>query len=279
MAPDDRRIHPRFPLVLAVQYLGAESVLDYTENLSATGLFIRTEREFQVAERVALVISFPQLLEPVEIEVEVVRMRPATSDTPAGVAVRVPEDRPQDRERLQEVAHVVSGAKAPDEAVRVLVVEDNALVAAMYASALRRMSEGGDPLPVVVETAGDGGQALDRLLRTPRIDVVVTDVFMPVSGITLLEKMRAEPTLAATPAVVISSGGDAVRDRAAALGVSSFLRKPVNYAELAGAVRQLLTQAAGRIAASPAGGATPGGLTTQDGEREDRGNQEPASRR
>ncbi|MFT3917748.1 MAG: response regulator [Anaeromyxobacteraceae bacterium] len=279
MSSDDRRIHPRFPLVLAVQYLGAESVLDYTENLSATGLFIRTEREFAVAERVALVISFPQLLEPVEIEVEVVRMRPATADTPAGVAVRVPEDRPQDRERLQEVAHVVSGARAPDDAVRVLVVEDNALVAAMYASALRRMSEGGDPLPVVVETAGDGGQALDRLLRTPRIDVVVTDVFMPVSGITLLEKMRAEPALASTPAVVISSGGDAVRDRAAALGVSSFLRKPVNYAELAGAVRQLLAQAAGRIAASPGGEAPSGGLTGEDPGRKDQGNDTPAIRR
>src|SRR5512134_2146297 len=98
----DRRAHPRFPLILAVQYLGAESVLDYTENLSATGLFIRTEREFSVGERVALVISFPQLLEPVEIQVEVVRMRPATAEAPAGVAVRVPDDRPEDRARLAE---------------------------------------------------------------------------------------------------------------------------------------------------------------------------------
>ena len=55
----ERRAHPRFPLILAVQYQGAESVLDYTENLSATGLFICTEREFDVGERVALVISFP----------------------------------------------------------------------------------------------------------------------------------------------------------------------------------------------------------------------------
>lgn len=276
---DDRRIHPRFPLILAVQYLGAESVLDYTENLSATGLFIRTEREFERGERVALVISFPQLLEPVEIEVEVVRMRPATADTPPGVAVRVPEDRPQDRERLAEVAKVVSGARAPDDAVRVLVVEDNALVAAMYASALRRMAEGGDALPVVVETAADGGQALDRLLRTPRIDVVVTDVFMPVSGITLLEKMRAEPTLSTTPAVVISSGGDAVREKASALGAAAFLRKPVNYAELAGAVRNLLTTAAGRIAAAPGGEPVGDGLTAPDAESKDPGNEMPAFRR
>ena len=40
----ERRAHPRFPLILAVQYIGGERVLDYTENLSASGLFIRTDR-------------------------------------------------------------------------------------------------------------------------------------------------------------------------------------------------------------------------------------------
>ena len=278
MGQDDRRVHPRFPLILAVQYLGAESVLDYTENLSATGLFIRTEREFAVGERVAMVISFPQLLEPVEIQVEVVRMRPATADSPAGVAVRVPDDRPEDRARLEEVAHVVSGARAPDSAVRVLVVEDNALVAAMYASALRKISEA-EVAPVVVETAADGGQAFDRMLRTPRIDVVVTDVFMPVSGITLLERMRAEPTLARTPAVVISSGGDAVREKATALGVVAFLRKPVNYQELAGAIRALLKQAAGRMAAGPGGEAAVEPLTDEPAKSKDGVNEMPAFRR
>jgi uncharacterized protein (TIGR02266 family) len=278
MGQDDRRVHPRFPLILAVQYLGAESVLDYTENLSATGLFIRTEREFDVGERVALVISFPQLLEPVEIQVEVVRMRPATAEAPAGVAVRVPEDRPDDRARLEEVARVVSGARAPDSAVRVLVVEDNALVAAMYASALRKISEA-EVAPVVVETAADGGQAFDRLLRTPRIDVVVTDVFMPISGITLLERMRAEPALAHTPAVVISSGGDAVREKASALGVVAFLRKPVNYQELASAVRALLTEAAGRMAAGPGGETAPEPLTAEPAKSEDGVNEMPAIRR
>jgi uncharacterized protein (TIGR02266 family) len=278
MGQDDRRVHPRFPLILAVQYLGAESVLDYTENLSASGLFIRTEREFSVGERVALVVSFPQLLEPVEIEVEVVRMRPATEETPAGVAVRVPEDRPADRARLEEVARVLSGARAPDSAVRVLVVEDNALVATMYASALRKMSEA-DVTPVVVEIAADGGQAFDRMLRTPRVDVLVTDVFMPVSGITLLERIRAEPSLARTPAVVISSGGDAVRERASALGAVAFLRKPVNYQELAAAVRSLLADAAGRMDADPGGEPATKPLTSGPPEREDESDELPAFRR
>ena len=83
----ERRAHPRFPLILAVQHLGAEGVLGYTENLSAGGIFIRTEREFRVGERVQLVVSFPQLLAPVELTVEVTRTEVGV-DEPSGVAVK-----------------------------------------------------------------------------------------------------------------------------------------------------------------------------------------------
>lgn len=237
----ERRASPRFPLILAVQYAGAENVLDYTENLSATGLFICTEREFAVGERVALVLSFPQLLEPVELEVEVIRRRRGGDGTPAGVAVRVPDDRPGDRERLTRVSGELAGVREVRATHRILLVEDNALVASMYAAALRRLSET-DHLPgLAIEVAGDGSAAFHRLLRPPAVDVVVTDVFMPVlSGITLVEKIRAEPTLAALPVVVITSGGDREREHLEQLGVSSFLRKPVSYQDLAGAVRCLL---------------------------------------
>jgi len=252
----ERRAHPRFPLILAVQYLGAESVLDYTENLSESGLFIRTEREFELGERVALVVSFPQLVEPIELQVEVVRRR-AGGEEPAGVAVRVPADRADDRARLAEVARTLAGAGpggAP--AFRVLLVEDNSLVASMYAAALRRLSQDDQVPGVAVEVAGDGASAFDRLLRGPPIDVIVTDVFMPlVSGITLVERVRAEPSLAGMPVVVITSGGEKERARLAELGVSLFLRKPVAYDELAGALRVLV--AARQIGAVPAGAPSP----------------------
>jgi uncharacterized protein (TIGR02266 family) len=251
---NERRAHPRFPLILAVQYQGAESVLDYTENLSATGLFICTEREFEVGERVALVISFPQLLEPVELEVEVIRRRAGGDGTPAGVAVRVPEDRPDHREKLGRVSAELAGPRSSKPAQRVLLVEDNALVASMYAAALRRLSET-DNLPgIAIEVASDGSAAFHRLLRPPAIDVLVTDLFMPVlSGITLVEKLRAEPQLADLPVVVITSGGEKERQEVERLGVSFFMRKPVSYQELAGAVKSLLEKR--RLRAVPGGAA------------------------
>ena len=135
----ERRASPRFPLVLTVKYLDADSVLDYTENLSATGLFVRTDRVFVAGERTSLVVSFPQLLEPVELTVEVVRMHPREGDQPGGVAVRVPDDLPDHRAKLAEVTRFVANAsRGPTPTCRILLCEDNGLVANMYAAALRR---------------------------------------------------------------------------------------------------------------------------------------------
>jgi uncharacterized protein (TIGR02266 family) len=286
MQPHERRAHQRFPLILAVQYLGAESVLDYTENLSEGGLFIRTEREFEAGERVTLVVSFPQLLEPVELQVEVIRRRPPSLDAPAGVAVRVPDDRPDDRVRLTEVARKIGAPRGPDPAIRVLLTEDNALVASMYSAALRRLSESDDFPPLGVEVASDGAAAFDRLLRAPPIDVLVTDVFMPVlSGISLVEKIRAEPALAEMPIVVISSGGERERERLAALGVALFLRKPVSYQDVAGAIRTLIASRLGSKLAGAQRDSVPGGESAASGlpngepVSKDAADAKPASRR
>lgn len=252
VAEPERRESERFPLVLAVQFLDAESVFDYTENLSGAGLFVRTAREFSIGDRVPLVISFPELPDPVEVVVEVVRTRQALEDVPAGVAVRVPENLPEHRALLEKASQVLSEKKSPADALRVLVVEDNALVAALYEDALRRIAE--EPqIPLTVETVADGGLALQRLLRKPSIDVVLTDVFMPVSGITLLECMRADPSLAGTPAVVISSGDNAVREEVARLGAAAFLPKPVNYSEFALTVGRVLATVRGASGKSRVG--------------------------
>ena len=279
----ERRAHPRFPLILAVQYVGAESVLDYTENLSASGLFIRTEREFEVGERVTLVVSFPQLLEPVELQVEVVRRRDSVLGAAGGVAVRVPADRADDRAKLEDVARKIGAPRGAEPAFRVLLVEDNALVASMYAAALRRLSESDDFPALGIEVASDGAAAFDRLLRLPAVDVLVTDVFMPVlSGITLVEKLRAEPTLAALPVVVITAGGEREREKLAGLGVSVFLRKPVSYQDVAGAIRKLLEPRlakAPRPPPAPSGDAERQGLTDGGDVGMDPPDAMPASRR
>ncbi len=254
----DRRAHPRFPLILAVQHLGAEGALGYTENLSAGGIFIRTEREFQIGERVQLVVSFPQLLAPVELTVEVTRRESGADDAPSGVAVVVPPDRGEDLRRLGEIAlQMADAARAPEPDVRILVAEDNKLLASMYEEALQKLS-GQDAPGLGIEIVRNGNEAFARLLRPPAIDLLVTDVHMPgLDGVALVEKIRAEPALAALPIVAISSAGAEEQGALARLGVSLFLHKPVRLAELVATIRFLLR---GKKPQAP-GGAIPQGAS------------------
>jgi CheY-like chemotaxis protein len=245
-------VRRRFPLVLSVQIPPGGSAREWTENLSATGLFVRSERAFTVGERFTLAITFPGVAQDVEIEVQVVRRRGVGAEGPAGVAVVVPQDRPASLQRLEQLARAAEQAESSRLPYRVLLVEDNQLVAAMYTSALRRLADKDGFSGLTIEHAADGAEAMARLERDPRIDVVITDVYMPVmSGFVLLERIRGDERLRDLPVVVISSGSRREQEDAARLGAQYFLRKPVKYQEIVAVVRTLLTAAAHRATAQP----------------------------
>ncbi len=239
----DKRRDPRVPLVLRVEYPGShQAVRDATENLSAGGLFIRTDRDLREGQRIPLHVSFPGLLETFEVEVEVVRRRDAGPAGPAGVAVKVPFDRIDDRHKLARLAETArTGFGAPRRSFRVLVVEDNDHVVEMYEYALRKLKAGAEGVDVVVEYAANGHDALRRLGETPRVDLVMADLYMPVmDGFVLVERMKADPALLETPVLVISAGGADARSRALALGADVYLQKPVQFADIISTVRTLL---------------------------------------
>lgn len=240
--PDKRR-DPRVPLVLRVDYPAEPTqVRDVTENLSAGGLFIRTERPLKAGERVPLQISFPSLLDPVEIEVEVVRGRVAGESGPAGVAVKVPIDRIDDRHKLASLAEVArTGIGKVKRTFRVLVVEDNPHVIEMYEYALRKLRAADGSIEIAVEYGANGHEALLRLKRQPRVDLVMADLYMPVmDGFTLVERMKADPALLEIPTLVISAGGPDARARAESLGIDVYLQKPVQFVDVISTVRTLL---------------------------------------
>jgi len=243
----EKRRDPRVPLVLRVDYPGRESALrDTTENLSAGGIFLRTERELSVGDRLPLQISFPGLLAPVTVEVEVVRRRNPGETGPSGVALRIPADRVGDRAALAHLCEQAQAVPPADVAsgprrYRVLVVEDNPRVVEMYEYALRKLRSAEGAVDVSVEFASNGHEALTRLSRTPRLDLVMADLYMPVmDGFALVEKLRADPRTVSLPVMVISAGGADARQRALDLGVDVYLQKPVQLADIIGTVRALL---------------------------------------
>ncbi len=240
----EKRRDPRVPLVLRVDYPGSQqAVRDATENLSAGGLFIRTDRDLRDGDRVPLQISFPGLLEPTEVEVQVVRRRAPSDQGPGGVAVKVPVDRVDDRHKLARLAEVARAAHAsvPRGAFRVLVVEDNPHVVEMYDYALKKLRAPDGSVEIAIEYAPNGHEAFNRLSEQPRVDLVMADLYMPVmDGFTLVERIRADPELMTTPILVISAGGPDARTRALDIGVDVYLQKPVQFADVLSTVRTLL---------------------------------------
>ena len=85
--------------------------------------------------------------------------------------------------------------------------------------------------------AEDGSVAID-LIRKYKFDVVISDVLMPqVSGIEVLEMMRAEGIM--TPFILVTGyGAEEHAARAQALGVFRVIQKPFDIMMLARIVRE-----------------------------------------
>lgn len=88
-------------------------------------------------------------------------------------------------------------------------------------------------------TAGSGGEALAKLAEPDlRPCVVLLDINMPdVDGWEVRERMRADPGLAEVP-VVLLTGNYIDVERARLLGISGYLRKPIDVQQILGAVEQ-----------------------------------------
>jgi DNA-binding response OmpR family regulator len=119
---------------------------------------------------------------------------------------------------------------------RILIVEDEARIAAFIAKGLR--AEG----HITVETA-DGAEGLDHAL-SGEFDLVVLDIGLPsLSGFDVLDQMRAQGSR--VPVIVLTAR-DSVTDTVSAFdsGADDYMSKPFRFAELLARVRVRLRQAA-----------------------------------
>ena len=211
------------------------------------GIFVQTERVFEVGQEVALALSFPGLLNPVQVVGTVTRVRPASPAAPAGVGIRVVGE--QDRQRLGDILNSAgpegrasTSAGSPAEGYRVLIVEDNPHIIEMYSYVLKKLASGelAGKVPLEVHFAPDGFHAL-KLLRESAFHLVMTDLYMPVmDGFQLVERIRQEEALQTIPVIAISAGGREAQERCLQLGVDIFLRTPVRFVEVLETVKQLL---------------------------------------
>jgi CheY-like chemotaxis protein len=83
-----------------------------------------------------------------------------------------------------------------------------------------------------VTTAANGADALRRLLKQERPDLILLDLNLPVmDGPTFRQQQRQDQGLALIPVVVLSSDSD-VAEKASSMGAETYLQKPVDAARL-----------------------------------------------
>lgn len=232
-------------MVLKVEYTDGGALADATENLSGGGFFVQTSRKFEMGQKVGMKLSFPGLLNPVEIVGTVAWKRGAFGGYGAGIGIRVDDE--THRKQLERLLSAVNQgsevptAKAGPNGFRVLIVEDNPHIVEMYSYVLKKLASQDlkGQVPLEVHFAGDGHAAFQQLKDTA-FNLVMTDLYMPVmDGFALVERIRSDEGLRAIPVVAISADRDA-QERALKAGVDIFLKKPVRFAEVLETVKRLL---------------------------------------
>jgi two-component system chemotaxis response regulator CheY len=106
---------------------------------------------------------------------------------------------------------------------RVLIVDDSAVVRTMVKKAISMAGLDVDE----VHEAANGLEALQQL-KAHWVDIVFTDLHMPVmNGMELVQSMARDGVLATTPVVVVSSDPSETRaEDLKRLGVRAYLKKP-----------------------------------------------------
>jgi CheY-like chemotaxis protein len=116
----------------------------------------------------------------------------------------------------------------------ILMIEDGDVEREALAGWLRR--EG-----YAVLTAADGREALDRLRRGPRPDLVLLDMLLPgADGWEFLRRRRQDSALARVPVLMMTAVGVASREWASSLGAAGYLKKPFETEDLLREVRRCL---------------------------------------
>lgn len=123
---------------------------------------------------------------------------------------------------------------------KILVVEDNELNLKLFCDLLRAHGYEAEPVR-------DGREAVERA-RAFAPDLVVMDIQMPhVTGLELIEQMKADGELKRTPIMAVTAyaaKGDEERIRDA--GAEGYVAKPISVMRFVEAVRTLLEAAAAR---------------------------------
>jgi len=131
---------------------------------------------------------------------------------------------------------------------RVLIADDDDAICTLIETVLKK-----GPYEMVIRN--DAESALVAIDRDGPFDIIICDFMLPgISGIDLIERLRADGRTHATPILMISGHTNYAMDgRAKSAGANMFLNKPFTISQLRTAVNTLLSGPKG----SPSGSSSP----------------------
>jgi two-component system chemotaxis response regulator CheY len=117
-----------------------------------------------------------------------------------------------------------------------LVVEDSPTMRQLISFSLKRFKNAR-----IIE-AVDGVDALKKLSGPERIDLILTDINMPVmDGLKLVSLVRQNAQLKSIPIIIITTeGAEEDRERGLALGANAYISKPIQSSHLIKTISELL---------------------------------------
>jgi len=117
----------------------------------------------------------------------------------------------------------------------ILIVDDSATMIMSVKSTLQMNG-------FLVETAGDGLQALNKLKGGIKPDLIITDVNMPnMDGLELIRNVRSLPGFRFTPILTLTTESQAAkREEGKKLGATGWLVKPISGPDLVKVIKQVV---------------------------------------
>jgi len=119
---------------------------------------------------------------------------------------------------------------------RVLIADDDLSICTLIETVLRK-----GPYEMIM--CNDAESALVAVDRQGPFDIIICDFMLPgISGIDLIERLRAKDQTSGVPILMISGHTNYAMDgRAKTAGANLFLNKPFTISQLRAAITQLLS--------------------------------------
>jgi DNA-binding response OmpR family regulator len=223
----------------------SEGVVSYGFDLTPTSIFVVTEWHAAIGTPVSVRLSFPRILDPIDVPARISDIRVAGEPgEPGGIRLEFDTSEGDVGARLAALVERVNAPFEPStiegRTCRVLLVDDSGLIRDMFAYGTSKFFE--RPGALAIDHAEDAEHAWEKLAHAT-YDLVIVDYILPSEdGASLIARLRRDERLANTPIVAISVGGRDAREATLSAGADIFVDKPLIFRDLFNTLRMLVEE-------------------------------------